>query len=104
MQRWNHGFSSPLWQALEMIETTMVETSPSRMCISGPCFLAKSLNARWGREPIKWCMLPMIGSLDGPGGRFEVERLVFRTMNMKMMKSKKVINTIGKDNNWNSMI
>jgi hypothetical protein len=67
MQRWNHGFSSPLWQALEMIETTMVETSPSRMCISGPCFLAKSLNARWGREPIKWCMLPMIGSFDGPG-------------------------------------
>jgi hypothetical protein len=48
-------------------ETTMVETSPSRMCISGPCFLAKSLNARWGREPIKWCMLPMIGSFDGPG-------------------------------------
>ena len=30
-------------------ETIMVETSPSCKSIKGPCFLAKSLRAWWGR-------------------------------------------------------
>jgi len=38
----------------------------------GPYFLDNSLILWWGREPIRRCMLPKIGSFQGPGGRFEV--------------------------------
>ncbi|CAK9166889.1 unnamed protein product [Ilex paraguariensis] len=75
-------------------ETTMVETSPSCRCIRGPCFLAKSLRPRKGREPANWCKFPMKGSFHGPGGRFETELLdfdpflLFRRMNTKKKKVK----------------
>ncbi|CAL5405847.1 unnamed protein product [Camellia sinensis] len=78
-------------------ETTMVETSPRRRCIKGPCFLAKFVKVWWvSDELISWCMFPMRGSCHGPGGSFEVERLgvvvlikILSTMKMKSRKAKR---------------
>ena len=76
MRRQHHACVFITSWASSGFETTMVETSPSRRCIKGPCLLAMSLNARWGKEPTNWCMFPIIGSFHGPGGRFKVEWLV----------------------------
>ena len=54
--------------AASVDETTRVGTSPSFRSITGPNFLDKAVRERCGRPPKRWCKLPMIGSLDGPGG------------------------------------
>uniref|UniRef100_R7W4C9 Uncharacterized protein n=1 Tax=Aegilops tauschii TaxID=37682 RepID=R7W4C9_AEGTA len=50
-------------------ETTSVGTSPSQSSMTGhPCRRARSRMARCGSAPTMWCMLPITGSVHGPGG------------------------------------
>ncbi|KAB8112213.1 hypothetical protein EE612_050306 [Oryza sativa] len=49
-------------------ETIMNGTCPNLSNMTGPYRRDRSRKARCGRSPIKWCILPMIGSCHGHGG------------------------------------
>ncbi|BAS77659.1 Os02g0217250 [Oryza sativa Japonica Group] len=55
-------------RATSLDDTTTSGVSPSWSIISGPCTAARSLSARCASFPARWCMLPITGSLHGPGG------------------------------------
>jgi hypothetical protein len=77
-------------------DTTIVETSPSCMCMRGPCFLARSRRTWCGTSDdlAKLCKFPIRGNFHGPGGNFSTLALLhaFNT-HTRVRRRRKLVKT-----------
>jgi hypothetical protein len=69
-------------RAVSLDDATTSGVSPSRSIMSGTCAQVSSMSARCGSTFTRWCMLPMTGSCNDPGGScgaFDLVRAILQT-------------------------